>query len=104
MDEGLASVVVRVTYPRDTDLEGMARAELLDELSLFAGDTSFTKGFGRRQLINEVLAWRLERAYDLDELNSMTKRELAEWADDLGYPFRRRATKAEIIEDLLPFW
>lgn len=95
----------KVTFPRDTELENHTREELLEELLYtFGVDWMADERYNRRSVIESIISHRQELAYDLEELNAMTKRQLAEWADHWGYPFRRSGTKAEIIDDLLPYY
>ena len=107
IDFGVAEgwIQSKVTFPRETEFEDSTRQELLEELLYTYGCDWMAEGrYNRRQVIETLISFRQERAYDLEEMNAMTKRELAEWADHWGYPFRRSGTKAAIIEELLPYW
>lgn len=91
-------------YPKDSDLEDLSKEELVVEAQAVGFQIDPDVDLNRREIIETILDYRAEYEDDTDEMDSLTKAELVEWADAWGYDFQRSGTKAEIIEDLRGYW
>lgn len=91
-------------YPRDAypELEVMTVAQLRAEWAGTFGDRDH-EGMTRVEIIDTLKDYRSDQESNYEELMSMTRKELIEWADAWGYDFRRSATKAEIAKELRRF-